>query len=185
MKSKRRWLWFSTVFVLCVLGVIVFAGCGEEEEEAAPTTVPTVEVPTEEPSPVPDTPTGSPVAESPTPTSPSPIPAVTRPEANEAVSMETQVEVRVDPPDLGDFQLYVLVRPIPTDPNQQYWVQAAPVSIGEGLWESDPVYVGRETDTSGTPFGVCAVLTRETLSRGDSLDGLPDGPSHCIDVTRE
>jgi hypothetical protein len=98
--------------------------------------------------------------------------------------MATEVELEVKLPETGDKQPYVLVRPIPDDPKQDYWVQATPTSAGNCRWISDPVYVGQETDPSGLPFRVCAIVTDETLSRGQRLHELPQGPSHCIDVTR-
>ncbi len=91
------------------------------------------------------------------------------------------ITVEFESPELA----YVLVRPIPEDPNQMYWVQAAAESADGNRWESNPVYVGQETDPSGLPFKVCVVITGETLSRGQSLRQLPEGPSHCVDVTRE
>ncbi len=104
---------------------------------------------------------------------------ITRPTPNDAVSMVISVEF-----DSLEFA-YVLVRPIPEDPNQQYWAQAAAESQGGNRWISYPVYVGRETDPSGLPFKICVVISDESLSRGQSLPEKPEGPSHCVDVTRE
>ena len=42
----------------------------------------------------------------------------------------------------GEFNLYVLVRPIPDDPGQSYWVQTIPTIDQEGSWSSSPVYIG-------------------------------------------
>jgi hypothetical protein len=80
---------------------------------------------------------------------------------------------------------YVLVRPIPSDRNQDYFVQAAAGSIDTNRWQSYPVYVGIESDPSGQPYKVCVVITGSALSRGERLRQLPEGPSHCVDVTRQ
>ncbi len=113
---------------------------------------------------------------------PTPLEAVlgiTRPTPNDAVPMVISVEF-----DSLEFA-YVLVRPIPEDPSQQYWVQTAAESQGGNRWISHPVYVGQETDPSGLPFKVCIVISDENLSRGQSLPEKPEGPSHCVEVTRE
>ncbi len=80
---------------------------------------------------------------------------------------------------------HVLVRPIPGDPNQDYWVQELATSTGPNRWVSDPVFIGIESDPSGLPFKVCVVITDSPLSRGQRLRQLPEGLSHCVDVTRQ
>lgn len=109
---------------------------------------------------------------------------ITMPEEGNAVPIQTRVEVMVEPNDQG-LNLQVLVRPIPDDPNQDYWVQAEPGPIDGGLWASDPVFVGIEPDPPGLPFKVCAVITDKNVARGDRLRTLPTGPSDCVNVTRQ
>jgi hypothetical protein len=80
--------------------------------------------------------------------------------------------------------LTVLVRPIPTDPGQSYWVQAIPMSTETG-WSSQPVSIGLDHDAGrGLTFRICAVAASQEYRRGQQLGALPEGPSHCIDVTR-
>ena len=80
--------------------------------------------------------------------------------------------------------IYVLVRPIPSDPNQNWFVQPLP-SIGEqGSWEAS-IFVGIESDPAGLPFDVCAIVSTEALAPLDRFEELPPALSRdCISVTR-
>lgn len=177
MKANGRMFPLLGLLSALVVGALVLPACEEEDDqEPSPTPSPTVEVTTPTPTPT------EVITPTPTPTELTcpETPNIIRPEPNQAVPMLTQVEVEA-----GDSDLYVLVRPIPDDPKQKYWVQARPTSAGNCRWISDPVYVGVATDRPGLPFALCAVVTEESLSRGQSLRELPQGPSHCIDVTRQ
>lgn len=165
-----------------------------EPPSATATPVPHTPVPspTAEPrrataTPVSDTLTPSATAEPPSPTPGAPRPRIIEPREGDAVPSVTRMVVELEPPELGDLHLYFLVRPIPTDSGQYNWVQETPVSIGEGRWASDRVCVGLETDPSGLPFALCALVTHETLSVRQGLHDweLPEGPMHCINVTRQ
>ncbi len=154
-----------TVIVAFGVGLLFFTACGDDRgTELTPT-------PTREP-------------EATIPSDSAVTVQIINPEEGDAVPMQTRVEVMVEPFELGE-QLHVLVRPIPDDPNQDYWVQAEPGPINETLWASDPVFVGIETDRPSLPFRTCAVITAENLERGQRLRTLPSGPSHCVNVTRQ
>ena len=159
MRSGR----ILSVFVAFGLGLLLVTACGDDEEPGL--TPP----PTQEPEST--IPSNSTVQ-------------IVDPEEGDAVPMQTRVEMLVEPFELGE-QLLVLVRPIPDDPNQDYWVQAKPGPIEEALWASDPVFVGIETDSPGLLFRICAVITAENLERGQHLRTLPSGPSHCMNVIRQ
>ncbi len=148
---------------LLVLGAAFSGACGGGEDNRSSTASPAADT----------TVTTTPVEPGPTDIE------IVRPTPNEAVPLIITVEFE------SSELAYVLVRPIPEDPNQQYWVQAAAESTGGNRWKANPVYVGQETDPSGLPFKVCVVITDETLSRGQSLSEIPEGPSHCVDVTRQ
>jgi len=192
----------GAILFALVVAALPLAACGGGDHEVVSTVSPTAQAVTVTPAPtetltVTLPPTDEVVTVTPSPTevatvAPSPTevlcpdtPSILRPEPGAAVAMITEVELEVEPPELSDQHPHVLVRPIPDDPNQDYWVQAKPTSMGNCRWISKPVYVGERTDPSGLPFRICAVVTDDTLSRGQRLYELPQGPSHCIDVTRQ
>lgn len=191
MKANGRTFPVVGVLSALVVGALLVASCDGGGEEITPTASPTAEVVTATPPPTEIVTATPPPTEVLTATPPPTevlcpdTPRILRPEENDAVPMATQVEVEVEEPGEHDKHLYVLVRPIPDDPNQKYWVQARPTSAGNCRWISNPVYVGVETDSPGLPFALCAIVTDEILSRGESLRELPQGLSHCIDVTRQ
>lgn len=125
--------------------------------------------------PITPAPTGDSTTTSPTPPT---RPRILAPAGGEAVPMVITVEFESPEP------AYVLVRPKPDDPDQDYWVQAEATSTGPNRWKSHPVNVGQESDPSGLPFKVCVVITDHTLDADQNLRRLPEGPSHCVDVTR-
>jgi hypothetical protein len=191
MKPNRRASPVLGLLSALAVGALVLAACDDGAEQPTATATPTVEVPTPTPTPTQAVTEIPPTTEIPTPTPRTPevacpeTPRIVWPQPNDAVPMTIKVELEVGLPESGDKQPYVLVRPIPDDPNQQYWVQAKPVDQGDCLWISDPVGVGVTTDPSGLPFALCAVVTDQPLWRGQSLAQLPEGPSDCIDVTRQ
>lgn len=87
--------------------------------------------------------------------------------------------------------IYVLVLPIPGDPNQSWWVQPYPLVRDDGSWEAF-IGVGAEDDQPGTPFDVCAIVSNEWLEPGRYGPEPPLPPSpppealsrYCISVTR-
>lgn len=84
----------------------------------------------------------------------------------------------------GPLRLYVLVRPVPDDPNQSYWVQAQPVVDDTGGWSLSPMRVGQPGDQSGLPFKLCVVATTEALNEGQPLGEPPSGLISCLNITR-
>lgn len=110
---------------------------------------------------------------------PPPTVRILRPAGDQAVPVVISVEF--ESPKFA----HVLVRPIPEDPNQDYWVQTLAASTGPDLWDSSPVLVGQKSDPGGLPFKICVVITSRMLSPGQRLRELPIGPSHCVDVTRQ
>ena len=80
--------------------------------------------------------------------------------------------------------IYVLVRPIPSDPNQSWFVQPYPLIEAGGNWEAT-IFVGIESDPEGLPFDICAIVTNDLFAPADRLDQLPRALSRdCIFVTR-
>ncbi len=87
-------------------------------------------------------------------------------------------------PDTEPPWIYVLVRPIPGDPNQSWFVQPFPLIEEGGSWDAF-VFVGLETDPSGTPFDICAIVSDEELVVGRYGGEPPPALSRdCISVTR-
>ena len=106
------------------------------------------------------------------------------PSEGDVVPREISVEIEARLIEQEEF-LVVFVRPLPGDPNQDYFLQQFPQPIENGRWDSRPVYVGAPDDQSGTPFNVCAVITRTQFQGGERSRMLPAGPSDCVWVTRE
>ncbi len=106
------------------------------------------------------------------------------PSEGDVVAREISVEIEARFIEQEEF-LVVFVRPLPGDPNQDYFLQQFPQPIEDGRWDSRPVYVGVPDDQSGTQFNVCAVITRTQFQGGERSRMLPAGPSDCVGVTRE
>jgi len=114
----------------------------------------------------------------------SPDVEILSPVQGDAVAQEIFVEGNARQREDGE-SLVVLVRPFPDSPFQDYHAQAFPQQIDKRRWDARPIYVGIPEDQPGTPFKVCAVITRSQISPGDRLRMLPAGPSDCVLVTRE
>jgi hypothetical protein len=81
--------------------------------------------------------------------------------------------------------LSIWVRPLPDNPNEQYWAQAPPQYNGNGIWQSNEVYIGKIGDPPGTPFRIYALVTIETYGQGEVRQSLPPAlMQHDIGVTR-
>lgn len=154
-------------------------------------------IPTDTPTTIPPT-TAAPTS-SPTPTPTSTLAPSNTPEPFYIVSHSDEqglgcasasnciIRVRVQwVPDYlqGNRNLYILVRPLPTEAGHSYWVQKVPEYVGNAQWESNEVYIGIPGDASGTHFRLCAVVTFETHSRAEELTQPPAGRQYCIDVYR-
>lgn len=109
---------------------------------------------------------------------------ITSPKDGEKVGMVTTVQFSAPKPEQGKY-LVVFVRPLPNDPNQEWWVQSRPIRQVDGTWSSSPVYVGISSDKPGTPFVISVVLTDKPHSRGDHLPIPPPGISDSVNVTRK
>jgi hypothetical protein len=107
---------------------------------------------------------------------------ITSPKTGGAVDGVITVEGKVRKLSRNE-NLILLVRPIPDDPNQSWWVQSAPVIKQDGRWTSSPVYIGIDTDR-GVPFRLHAVITTQKFALADQLPVPPKGQSHTIDVKR-
>ena len=150
--------------------------------------------PTSTPRPTirPSTPTPKPTpAPTPTPTPPSsPSVTITMPRDGDSVPLGLRVEGgstgvgagRV--PDTEPPWIYVLVRPIPGDPNQSWWVQSYPLIEESGSWDAF-IFVGLGSDPPGTPFDICAIVSDEPLKVG-RFGGVPPTAvvRDCVSVTR-
>lgn len=110
--------------------------------------------------------------------------SIIEPKNGEAVDNIVSVKGYVRTLAAGEF-LAALVRPIPQDTNQSWWVQASPQVNADRTWVSSPVYIGQPSDVSGLPLKICAVITTTELNRGQQLRSVPPGPSACVDVTRK
>ncbi len=107
------------------------------------------------------------------------------PSEGDVVAHEIAVEVETRSYAQEEF-LLIFVRPLPGDPNQDYFLQEFPQPIGGRIrWDSRPVYVGAPDDQPGTPFDVCAVMTRSQFDPGERTRILPAGPFDCVRVSRE
>lgn len=104
----------------------------------------------------------------------------------EADVVPNRISVQVEARTLeqGEF-LAVVVRPLPNEPFQSYFVQQPPVPVDGDRWVSQLVVVGAPDDAPGTLFDICAVITELELSPGVKLSDLPLGMSDCVRVTRE
>lgn len=80
--------------------------------------------------------------------------------------------------------LYIMVRPYPGVIGHFYFVQDYPIHTSQGIWQVNTVYIGAAGDLPGTPFRVCASVTTQTFTNGQSLTDLPSGERHCVDVYR-
>ena len=171
--------------VALLFGVVsVTAGCGGDGSKATPTPKAKATA-TATAGPVLPTATATPSSTAlptATPGTPPPL-AIVNPVSGQSVDMIISVVVQA--PDLAGKHLSIWVRPIPEASNQSWWAQEPPVETAPGTWKSDPVYIGKDTDPSGLPFRICAVVTEETYARGQQRRNPPEGPSSCVDVTRE
>lgn len=61
--------------------------------------------------------------------------------------------------------VYVVLKAIPGDPNQSWWVQPFPSVSADGSWSAF-VFVGIESDPPGTPVEICAIVSSDRLSVG-------------------
>ena len=87
-------------------------------------------------------------------------------------------------PDNPPPWIYVVIRPIPSDPFQDWWVQPYPLIAADGSWDAF-VFVGLEGDPTGTPFDICAIVSNQRLEEGRYGGLLPPSITRdCISVTR-
>ena len=102
------------LLILGLAALLIFAACnGGGDQEPTPTTAPSdTAMPPTEPPGVTDT--GTPLSTA--------KPTIISPEEGDAVPIENRVDMIVEPDDLGGKELHVLVRPVPLDPNQDFWV---------------------------------------------------------------
>ena len=117
-------------------------------------------------------------------TSESPALRLLSPSEDSAVPNRISVELEARTLERGEF-LAVLVRPLPNEPFQSYFVQQPPMQVDSDRWVSQLVVVGAPDDVPGTLFDICAIITEFELSPGAKLSDLPLGMSDCVRVTRE
>jgi len=104
---------------------------------------------------------------------------------SEALCIQTVTVQWVPQSQTGSKYLSIWVRPLPSDPNQDYYVQASPYYLSGSQWTSTEVYIGQAGDPAGTPFMVCALVTNQVYSRGEYYYELPASSlSYCVNVTR-
>ncbi|OGO07937.1 MAG: hypothetical protein A2Y61_05490 [Chloroflexi bacterium RBG_13_60_13] len=101
-----------------------------------------------------------------------------------AIGREISVEGEARQTELGE-SLAVLVKPYPDNDFQFYHVQLTPQPMHERRWVATPVHVGKPEDPQGTPFEICAVITRDEVLPGEQRLVLPPGPSGCVRVARK
>lgn len=87
-------------------------------------------------------------------------------------------------PDAPSPWIYVVLRPIPGDPNQSWWVQPHPLVHDDGRWDAT-VFAGLETDPPGTPYIICAIVSNEEIKVGLYGEKIPVALSReCVSVMR-
>lgn len=201
----RRWSprwekWAGGIFLgtVLVLGIVAAASSGfslaqrddhphvhvfARTPTATATRTPTLTPPrTADPSATPTETAVASVTSSPTAELPSSV-TIDLPEDGDSVDVGVDVQGRSSGV-ISGRSIYVLVRPIPSDPNQEWFVQPAPSLAQDGSWVAS-VFVGIESDPEGLPFDICAIVTTDLFAQGDRLPQLPDALSRdCISVTR-
>ena len=101
------------------------------------------------------------------------------------MSGESQGVAAGQVPDGPPPWVYVVLKPIPGDPNQSWWVQPYPLVGADGSWEAF-VFAGIESDSPGTPFDVCAIVSDDVLDVGRfGGESPPALERDCVRVTRE
>lgn len=166
--------------------VILVSACGSDATKSSPTASPTTTGTSSRPSTPPTTPP---------PTTPPP-PAgglsvtIRTPGDGDSVPVRTTVkglsrEVSGGQvPDSPTPWIYVVIKPIPYDPAQSWWVQPYPLIQTDGSWDSF-VYIGLPSDPPGTPFDICAIISKERLEVGRYGGELPPLLTRdCISVVR-
>jgi len=81
--------------------------------------------------------------------------------------------------------LSVWVKPYPGNSNYLFYSQTPVTHLGNGVWRSDPVYVGQIGDEPGTPFALHAIVTNLPYAAGVQTSPLPaHSKNFSIEVTR-
>jgi len=81
--------------------------------------------------------------------------------------------------------VYIVLKPVPSDPHQSWWVQPHPLVHDDGSWEST-IFVGLESDPSGVPFTICVIVSDERIEAGRYGKEIPVALARdCIGVTRK
>lgn len=192
-----RVVWKAGSLVLAaVFLAAVFAACSGDDGEPDPTSTPQVGPTATQEQPdttsAPDDPTPS---QEPGVSTNTPVPAelsvaISDPREGDSVGVgitvrgESQGIASGQVPDNPPPWIYVVIKPIPGDPNQSWWVQPYPLVSADGTWNAF-VFVGEESDVRGTPFDLCAIISNDRLAV-DRFGGEPPAAlsRDCIRVTR-
>jgi hypothetical protein len=109
---------------------------------------------------------------------------ITYPQDGDRVELETAVSGNYSGLQPGRTPyLYVLIKPLPENPEIGWFVQNPVVLNPDGTWQN-ACYIGLPEDVPGTPFKICAVISSELLLPNQQLAQPPQGPIHCISVSR-
>lgn len=76
--------------------------------------------------------------------------------------------------------LSIWVKPYPGDTNYLFYSQSSPTYLGNGLWQSTPVYLGGATDLAGTPFEIYAIVTNQFYPTGMQTSPLPNNSGESV-----
>lgn len=81
--------------------------------------------------------------------------------------------------------LSVWVKPYPGNPDYLFYSQTQVAHLGNGVWQSDPVYIGQAGDEPGTPFAIYAIVTNQPYGSATQTTPLPaHSIGASIQVTR-
>ena len=146
-----------------------------------PTNIPTIILPTNTPKVIPPTATTTSVPPSSTPQLPNVL-YITNPQGGANLSCEKNMDciIPVTIQWISDTQatmqglyLSIWVKPYPGNPSYLFSSQTVVSYLGNGSWQSSPVYIGKNDDDPGIPFAIYAIVTNQPYATNQHLSSLP------------
>ena len=81
--------------------------------------------------------------------------------------------------------LSVWIKPHPGNSLYLFYSQTRVIYLGNGLWQSFPVYLGQQYDEPGTPFAIYAIVTNLAYASNMQVSSLPPhSREFIIEITR-